>query len=188
MTEPRHINPAGLDLVKSMEGLKLQAYQDTGGVWTIGYGHTSEVFPGMVITEAKATDFLRQDLAAAEGFVGEVTGDVATSDAQFSAMVSLVFNIGAGAFKGSTVLRLHRQGNYPAAGNAFLLWDKGHVNGQLVMLKGLLRRRNDERFLYLGQGPVVAPPPVGPDPDHSANDLNRQELEQILRNKKGRLR
>jgi lysozyme len=179
MTATRHINPAGLDLVKSSEGLRLQAYQDTGGIWTIGYGHTLGVSPGMVITEAQATDFLRQDLAAAEGFVREVTADVATSDGQFSAMVSLTFNIGAGGFKRSTVLRMHRQGNYPAAGNAFLLWDKGHVDGQLVVLKGLLRRRNDERFLYLGQGPVVAPPPVGPDPDHSANDLNRAELERI---------
>lgn len=186
MTAPRQINPPGIELVKAMEGLRFDAYRDPVGIWTIGYGHTKGVQPGMTITEANATDFLRQDLAAAEGFVGQVTADVPTSDSQFSAMVSLVFNIGAGNFRGSTVLRMHRQGNYQQAADAFLLWDKGHVDGELKVLPGLLRRRAAERLLYLSEPgdtiALAAPRDTSPpDPDHSANDLNRAELERVRR-------
>jgi lysozyme len=67
---------------------------------------------------------------------------------QFDAMVSLAFNIGSRAFRSSTVLRQHRAGNYLAAA-AFLLWDKDHQDGQLVVVPGLLRRRQIERAYYL---------------------------------------
>src|SRR5438270_11416483 len=70
---PRHINEAGLAMIKSFEGLRLDAYRDPVGIWTIGYGHTLGVQPGMTLTEPQATDFLRQDLAAAESSVGAVT-------------------------------------------------------------------------------------------------------------------
>ena len=146
---PRHINETGLAMIKSFEGLRLDAYRDPVGIWTIGYGHTRGVQPGMTITEPQATDFLRQDLAAAENFIGAVTADVPTLGNQFSAMVSLCFNIGSGNFKSSSVLRFHRAQNPAPAADAFLLWDKGHVDGQLVVLPGLLRRRQAEKALYL---------------------------------------
>ncbi|WP_244519814.1 MULTISPECIES: lysozyme [unclassified Ensifer] len=67
----RRINAAGLALVKQWEGLKTKAYQDVGGIWTIGYGHTSAagaptVTPTIVITEAKAEEILLADLAMFE--------------------------------------------------------------------------------------------------------------------------
>src|SRR3981081_803625 len=51
---PRHINEAGLGMSKSFEGLRLDAYRDPVGIWTIGYGHTRGVQPGMTITEPQA--------------------------------------------------------------------------------------------------------------------------------------
>ena len=77
------------------------------------------------------------------------TDDVPTGENQFAAMVSLCFNIGSGNFKTSSVLRRHREGDDAAAADAFLLWDKAHVDGELVELDGLLRRREAERTLYL---------------------------------------
>jgi len=144
----RSIDPAGFNIVKTNEGCLLHSYQDVAGVWTIGYGHTP-ARPGQTITQAEADALLIQDLQHAEVAVDSCTSDVPTTDNQFSAMVSLAFNIGTGAFHASSVLRDHRGREYGAAANAFLLWDKAHINGQLVMVRGLLRRRNEERDLYL---------------------------------------
>ncbi len=146
----RQINEAGLALVRRDEGLKLTAYRDGAGVLTIGYGHTGpSVTLGETITEAQAIVLLEADLGQAQYAVDDRTHDVATTDMQFSAMVSLCFNIGIGAFRTSSVLRFHRLGRTKIAADSFLLWDKAHVNGKLVVLPGLLRRREEERALYL---------------------------------------
>jgi len=92
---------------------------------------------------------LIRDLSTAEDFVN---ARGLSSDNQFAAMVSLTFNIGTGAFLGSTVLHQHKAGNFEAAADAFLLWDKAHINGKLVVVPGLLNRRIDERALYLRGG------------------------------------
>ena len=124
----RHINDAGLELVQRNEGLRLAAYKDVGGLLTIGFGQTGrDIHAGLTITAERATELLRQDLAHAEIAVDAATHDVPTSDDQFSAMTSLCFNIGAGAFRASSVLRFHRAKDYPSAGNAFLFWSKAHV-------------------------------------------------------------
>lgn len=138
---------AALDLIKRNEGLRLEAYTDVAGIWTIGYGHTPAE-PGQVIDEAQATALLLQDIAWAEKVVDAATDDVAISMNQYSAMVSLTFNIGAANFRNSTVLRMHRLGDYKAAAAAFLMWDKAHVDGELVEVPGLLRRRQEEAELY----------------------------------------
>lgn len=144
----RTINDAGLEIVKRNEGLKLAAYRDIAGIWTIGYGHTP-ARPGQVISTGDATALLRADLAHAEAAVDGATHDVATSDNEFSAFVSFTFNVGAGAFRSSTALRQHRAGDKKAAADALLSWSKAHVNGLLVIVPGLLRRRSEERALYL---------------------------------------
>lgn len=142
----RLIDSAGLNLIKQWEGLLLTAYRDIAGVWTIGWGHTGGVYKGQTITVPQAEQLLARDLATAEDFVN-ARGPA--TDNQFSAMVSLAFNIGLGGFLGSTVLRQHKAGNFAAAADAFLMWDKAHVDGQLVTVQGLLDRRIDERALYL---------------------------------------
>ncbi len=145
----RRINDAGLAVIKRFEGCKLSAYQDVADVWTIGYGHIAGVSAGMTITQAQAEQFLRDDIAATENAVDAATGDARTTDNQFSAMAVLAFNIGAGSFKTSSLLKDHRAGNYEQAADDFLKWDKAHVNGQLQVVNGLLNRRRAERELYL---------------------------------------
>jgi lysozyme len=103
----RLINPDGLTFIQRWEGLALVAYKDIAGVWTIGWGHTGGVYKGQVITEEEATQLLIRDLSTAEDFVN---ARGLSSDNQFAAMVSLTFNIGTGAFLGSTVLHQHRPG------------------------------------------------------------------------------
>lgn len=137
-------------IIRADEGLRLDAYRDTANIPTIGWGHSGpDVRMGMTISEAQALAFLVADTAHAAAAVDAVTHDVQTGNNQFSAMVSLTFNIGATAFRSSSVLRDHREGEPAAAASAFLMWDKSHVNGKLVVLAGLLRRRKEEAALYL---------------------------------------
>jgi len=145
----RAINDTGLGLIKSFEGLRLESYQDVAGIWTIGYGHIRDVKRGMTITEAQATAFLRQDVADAEQTVDSTCAGAPTSDSQFAAMVSLCFNIGGGNFRNSSVLKGHIAKNSAGAADAFLKWDKAHVDGQLVVVNGLHNRREKEKALYL---------------------------------------
>jgi lysozyme len=151
---PASINQAGLDLIEQFEGCKLQAYQDVAGIWTIGYGHIAGVQQGMVIDQAQATAFLQQDLGTAEQAVTTMTAGAPTGSNQYAAMVSLCFNIGSGNFRSSSVLRLHLAQDYANAADAFLLWDKATVDGQLVVVQGLLNRRQAEKTLYLTPDPA----------------------------------
>ena len=146
---PRTINDAGLDLIKHFEGCRLTAYQDVAGIWTIGYGHTAGVSEGLVFTQAQADQALLDDLTDAEAAVDSAVQDVPTTDNQFAAMVSLCYNIGAGNFADSTVLREHRTGRTQQAANAFLLWNKATIDGVLQVVTGLTNRREAERTLYL---------------------------------------
>ncbi len=145
-------NQAGLDLIKMFEGLRLEAYVDAVGIWTIGYGHTKGVRAGMVITEEKAEQFLREDLADAEGAVSRLV-KVPVNGNEFSALASLVFNIGSGNFQRSTVLRRLNAEDRVGAADAIEWWNKGRVNGVLTVLPGLVRRRAAEKALFLTPTP-----------------------------------
>ena len=143
------INAAGLALIKRWEGLRLTAYQDSVGVWTIGYGHTAEAGPpepkaNMKITEKEANDILTRDLGQYERAVTKAISVAPTSN-QFAAMVSLCYNIGPTNFAKSSVVRRMNEGNSKAAADAFLLWNK--AGGKV--LKGLTARREDEKKLFL---------------------------------------
>src|SRR3954469_20242315 len=101
----REINRAGLDLIRSFEGIRLKAYQDSAGVWTIGYGHTKGVTAGQTCKLDQAMDWLRRDLAEAENSVSTLISHQIT-DNQFAALVSWTFNLGAGNLKNSTLRAL----------------------------------------------------------------------------------
>ena len=137
-------------MLKSFEGLRLRAYQDSVGVWTIGYGTTSGVRPGQVITEAQAEAFLKRDLDRFEAAVEDLV-TVPLNDDQFSALVSFVYNVGEGALASSTLLRLLNRRDYQGAAEQFLRWNK--AGG--AELAGLTRRRRAERALFLGQDYTV---------------------------------
>jgi lysozyme len=145
----RTINAAGLTMIKNFEGCELNAYQDVAGIWTIGYGHIAGVTQGMTYTQAQADQALANDLLSTETSVEKAVAGVNTTDNQFSAMVSLTYNIGVGNFASSTVLREHRAGQTQQAADAFLLWNKATINGVLQVVKGLANRRAAERTLYL---------------------------------------
>ncbi|WP_316429359.1 glycoside hydrolase family protein [Leptolyngbya sp. NK1-12] len=144
-SELGRINQKGLELVKKFEGLVLKAYRDPVGIWTIGYGHTGpEVGPGDVITKAEAEALLKKDLMRFEKAVRNLV-KVPLNSNQFSALVSFTFNVGSGAFAQSTMLSLLNQRDYQGAANQFSRW----VYGGGQVLPGLVRRRNEERALFL---------------------------------------
>ena len=146
---PREASAEGRALIQRFEGLSLTAYLCPAGRWTIGFGHTEGVQPGDKITMAHADNLLKADLVAYGTAVDEALGACEASQHEFDAMVSLAFNVGVNGFKGSTVLRLHRQGNHQGAARAFGMWNKATVNGVLQEVAGLTRRRAAETALYL---------------------------------------
>lgn len=142
-----NISRAGLTLIKGFEKLRLTAYLDAVGVWTIGYGHTLSAVPGMQISALRALDLLSQDVESAE-FTVQRFVRVPITQYEFDALVSLVFNIGGGAFKSSTILRLINERAEPMRiGAEFKRW----VYGNGKKLGGLELRRAAERRMYLGE-------------------------------------
>jgi len=150
----------GLNMLKGFEGLRLDAYRDSGGVLTIGYGHTgSDVHAGEHISEARATQLLRSDVGWAENAVRQDV-KVPISQNQFDALVSLTYNIGATGFKNSDVLHQLNAGNYSGAQHAFGEYvhdSQGH------RLQGLVNRRSEEAQLFGSSAPSgsSSPAPTG---------------------------
>jgi len=143
--QPTRTSPRGVNLIKSFEGLRLKAYLDSAGVWTIGYGHTRNVHPGQVINEAEALGLLRADLQRFEDCVSEMVTHELTQG-QYDALVSFAFNVGCGALKKSTLLRKLNAGDTAGAAQEFGRWV--HAGGK--RLRGLERRREAEKSLFGG--------------------------------------
>jgi len=159
---------AGIEMIKSHEGLVLYSYPDpgTGGEpWTIGYGHTRGVRPGMSVSEKQAEEFLREDL---EGFERAVENllPIEMSQSEFDALVSFVFNVGTYALETST-LRKRLLAGEPRCWvyqKELPRWNKG-ANGPMP---GLTRRRQEEADLaclgylseYAEELPEAAEEPV----------------------------
>lgn len=137
-------------LIKKWEELRLKAYLPTPqDVWTIGWGHTRTAKPGMTITLPQAEALFEKDTAWAQNAVNTRV-KVPLSQHQFDALVSLVFNIGEGAFAKSTLLRKLNAKDYEGAAQQFLVWNK--QKGKT--LKGLVRRRAEEMGYFLGEVPT----------------------------------
>jgi lysozyme len=135
----------GLDLIKRNEGCRLESYQDVGGVWTIGFGHTgAEVVSGLVWTQQQADEQLNKDLLRFETGVEDLLA-VSVNDNQFSALVSLAYNIGLGNLARSGLLKKVNDENFTSAAASFLLWNK--ASGKIV--DALTKRREEERQLFL---------------------------------------
>lgn len=139
-----------VEMMARKENCLLTSYLCPAGVWTIGWGETEGVTRGMVWTADQADARLRQQVIR---FTAAVRGmcTVYTTAHELSAMVVLAYNIGLGALRGSSVLRLHNRGDRAAAARAFALWNKARNprTGQLEVLNGLVRRRAQEAAIYL---------------------------------------
>ena len=170
----RDVPQEAIELIKSFEGIpdgdpstvNIDAYLCPAGIWTIGWGHAivdggaqlkgpankvraRTLYPGG-ITRQQAEDLLRGDLVPRAASVASLLKQ-AVNDAQFGALLALVFNIGASNFGASTLLRKLNAGDAQGAADQFMAWDKARVNGVLQALAGLTRRRKAERAMFLGQ-------------------------------------
>ena len=137
----------GLDLIKRYEGYSDRAYPDPGtgsSPWTIGYGHTRGVRPGMTCTKEQADAWVCEDVESAERAVQDYVR-VPLTQGQFDALVSFIYNVGVHNFNTSTLLRKLNAVDYEGAANEFPRWD--HAGGRV--LAGLTRRREAERRMFL---------------------------------------
>jgi lysozyme len=153
------LSVAGLELLKYSEGFRSQAYLDSNGLPTIGYGHKllpQESFPDG-ITEAQASGILASDLRQAEQTVARLV-KVPLAQGQFDALVDFCFNLGAGRLASSTLLKVLNGGRYEAAAEQLLRWDLtgGEVNG------GLKARREAEIALWRNQSVIAGASPAQP--------------------------
>lgn len=149
------ISENGIKLIKSLEGCRLQAYDDyTGkpvnangtvkGTLTIGVGHTGkDVTKGLIITEERASELLKNDIKNVERTIKEAV-KVTLSQNQYDALCSFVFNIGCSAFRGSTMLKLINQNKFAQAAECFKDWHKGNNIPHLLDSR---RRKEKELFL-----------------------------------------
>lgn len=143
------ISSLGIQLITSFEDLNLKAYDDGVGVWTIGYGTT--IYPNGVAvkkgdscTLEQAKSFFQHDLRRFQTAVNDAV-NIPLSQNQFDALVSLAYNIGTNALKTSTLVKYLNALDYKAAADQFLVWNKAGGS----VLKGLVRRREAERALFL---------------------------------------
>lgn len=141
-------------MVGEREGCELTSYLCPSKVWTVGWGETRGVTKSTVWTAEQADQAL---LSRLEEFAQAVAASLTRNPTpnQLGAMVSLAYNIGVGqeggtkGFYPSSVRRFHNEGSYAQAADAFLLYNKGRVDGRLQVLPGLVTRRQAERKLYL---------------------------------------
>lgn len=139
-----HINNDGLSIIKESEGLSLKAYKCPAGVWTIGYGHTGkDVEKGMVITEEKAVDLLKSDIARFERHVSAYSRIYGFTSNEFSALVSFAYNIG-------TITGLTKNGTRTKEQISNKMLEYCYASGK--KLNGLYVRRQKERRLFLKKG------------------------------------
>lgn len=146
----------GRDAISASEGVRLRSYLDSGGIWTIGRGMTEGVTEGMVITPNQEEVMFAKTLVQYEQAVTRLV-TVPLTQSQYDSLVSLVYNIGIGAFGKSTLLRLLNIVDYSGAADQFLRWDMD--NGKHI--PGLLKRRERERTMFL-RG-ILPDTPIAPD-------------------------
>ena len=139
-----NLGEAGAALIREFEQCRLRAYKPTpDDVWTIGWGHTAGVRMGDTCTQEEADAWFAEDVVRFEQAVNAAV-TVPLTQNEFDALVSFAYNVGVGAFRGSTLVRLLNNSDYEGAEKQFLRWTKQAGNE----LAGLVRRRNAERDLF----------------------------------------
>jgi lysozyme len=146
---------AAESLIKHFEGKYLNAYDDGTGTWTIGYGTIYNydlkrpVKQGDIITEDKAIEYLRKEMGSVIADIKKVV-KVPINQNQLDSLTSFTYNLGIGALKSSTLLRLLNAGTDKATvANQFQYWNKATINGRLTIMNGLTARRTAEAALFV---------------------------------------
>ena len=140
------ISKEGIALIKKFEGIELEAYQDSVGVWTIGYGHTKGVKEGDNISLKKAEEMLEEELVEYEGYINNMV-ELGLEQNQFDALVAWVYNLGPTNLRQSTLLKVLNQGLFNEVPYEIKRWNK--AGGEV--LNGLVRRREAEALLFEGK-------------------------------------
>jgi GH24 family phage-related lysozyme (muramidase) len=145
------VSENGLRHIANQEGCRLKPYQCSANVWTVGLGHTQGVTQKTRLTEQQAAEYFVKDMAAAEQVVNKHLSQTPTQG-EYDMMVSFVYNLGAGNFTRSTLLKKFNQGDRVGACNEYLRWV--FVNGKDCRLKqsncaGIPKRRSIERDVCL---------------------------------------
>jgi len=138
-----NISVEGISLIKKFEGCELEAYQDSVGVWTIGYGHTKDVKEGDKINQDEAEHLLEEEMPEYEGYINDMV-EVSLEQCQFDALVSWVYNLGPTNLSSSTLLKVLNEGDYDEVPFQIKRWNK--AGGKV--LEGLTRRREAEALLF----------------------------------------
>ena len=138
-----NISVEGTSLIKKFEGCELEAYQDSVGVWTIGYGHTKDVKQGDKINQDEAEHLLEEEMPEYEGYINDMV-EVSLEQCQFDALVSWVYNLGPTNLSSSTLLKVLNEGDYDEVPFQIKRWNK--AGGKV--LEGLTRRREAEALLF----------------------------------------
>ena len=133
----------GVELIKEFEGCKQVAYQDSVGVWTIGYGHTKDVYEGQLAIKKTIERWLQEDLEEFESYVSKLV-KVELNQNQFDALVAWTYNLGPTNLKESTMLRKLNYGDYESVPDEMRRWNK--AGGEVF--NGLVRRRDAEANLF----------------------------------------
>lgn len=137
-----------IDLIKQFEGFRANAYQDSVGVWTIGYGTTringQPVTAGMTITQQQALQLVQQEVNKLTRQIDTIVA-VPINDNQLNALIDFAYNLGFNALKTSTLIRKLNAGDYNGAADQFDRWV--YAGGKI--LPGLVRRREAEKQLFV---------------------------------------
>lgn len=142
------ISIAGIAFISKYEGTKTTSYNDGLNVQTICTGHTKGVTSGMKVSPKQCEIWLKEDTTEAGVAVGKLVKVPITQD-QYDALVSFTFNLGAGALQRSTLLKKVNSGMCKEVEQEFLKYNKGRINGKLVVIKGLSIRRQAEANKWL---------------------------------------
>jgi len=162
------VSESHINFLKEKEGLRLRAYQDSGGTWTIGYGHTGRmpdgtpVGKGKKISREEAESLLRRDIAVHAEKVRRLLGETPVTRSQFEALVDFSFNKGITRLKSSTLLKMVQEARYIDASDEFLRWIyvTRYRNGNPITKKlpGLEERaRSNQKMMLAGLPEIIIP-------------------------------
>ena len=158
MTHQFSISDLGLRLIKAYEGYRAQSRELISGEHVVGFGHRLADQDIILLTPEEAEKLLREDIAPVEDLVNEAIFAPLTQG-QFDALCSLAYNIGDEAFLASNVLKAINNGRPVEAADGFDVWRKGEIDGQVLVIDALVRRRTAEKALFLKPGPIPVTSP-----------------------------